>query len=66
MAHWKETNNAHVSYYAVELKGLVRDAWKHAAGSPCHHLGFNNDALYMARDNMTFFIHRLRLAALLS
>ena len=49
----------------MEFEGLVRDAWDPAAGRPCHHLGFTNDALDMVRDNMTFFIHRLRPTALL-
>ena len=58
-------DNAHVSDYAVEFEGLVKDAWDPVAGRPCHHLRFTNDALDMARDNMTFFIHRLRPTALL-
>ena len=50
------TNEAHVFDYAVVFEGLVRDVWDHVAGRPCHHLGFTNDALDMARDNMTIFI----------
>ena len=58
-------HNALVSVYAVDFKGLVRDAWDPVASSPFHHLGFTNDALNMVQDNVTFFIHRLRPAALL-
>ena len=50
-------DNAYVSDYAVEFEGLVWDAWDPVAGRQCHHLGYTNDALDMARDNMTFFIH---------
>ena len=58
-------DNSHVSCYAVKFEGLVRDAWDPTAGSPCYQLEFTNDALDRTRDNMTFFIDRLRPNALI-
>ena len=53
-------NNTYVLDYAVWFDGLVHDDWVPVVVRPCHHLGCTDDALDSARDNMTFFSHRLR------
>ena len=46
-------SDLHLSDYAVEYDGLVRDAWDPVRWKPCHHLGYGNDSL----DNMELHIH---------
>ena len=54
-----------MAFSKKKFEGLVRDAWDPVARRPCHHLGLTNDALDIARDNITFFIYRLRPNALI-
>ena len=50
-------SDRHKSDYAIEYKGLVRDAWDPVLQKPCHHLGYGNDSLDINRDNMTLPKH---------
>ena len=38
-------SDLHLSDYAIEYDGLVRDAWEPVRQRPCHHLGYSNDGL---------------------
>ena len=42
----------HLSDYAIEHVGMVRDAWDPILQKPCHHLVYTNHCLDRARDNM--------------
>ena len=50
-------SDTHQSDYADEHEGLVRDAWDPVPRKPCHRLGYANDSLDIARDNMALYIH---------
>ena len=50
-------SDLHISDYAVEYEGLVRDAWDPLRQKPCHHLGYRNYSLGIARNNMALHIH---------
>ena len=50
-------SDPHLSDYAVEHEGLVRDAWDPVLIKPCHDLGYGNDSLGIAWENMALHIH---------
>ena len=43
----------------------MRDAWDPVQKKPVHHLGYANDSLDKARDNITLYIHPDRPKTLL-